>query len=378
LYIPMGSSCAAAEAFCALAVMWRWEMADRWQEFRVSNDARNDAQELRRRMAEDGYVFFRRLVNPDAMMSLRADIMRVLQNAGWLVPGADPLLGIADLSKRCTEGDSSYGPVYHQVYRLESFHRLPHDPDLVTTVEELMDARTIPVPGHKARIWFPRFLQHTTPTHQDFVHYQGSVHAITCWTPVGDCPIELGPLAVLPRSHTVNKILPHHFSLGAGGLIIQVEDHTQRYPQLETPWRSTNFDVGDVLFFPALTIHRALPNLTEDRLRVSLDNRYQKEGDTIAAHMLQPHLSDLSPITWEEVYKDWKSSEYKYYWRAMRHRVVPRYMRYIEGGFAEAVDRARSRDEHAILALRRTIQLNNSAADVQTARKVLQEIGVGE
>jgi ectoine hydroxylase-related dioxygenase (phytanoyl-CoA dioxygenase family) len=59
------------------------------------------------------------------------------------------------------------------------------------------------VPGHKVRIWFPKFTDHTTPTHQDFVHYQGSLDTLTCWAPVGDGPIELGPLAVLERSHKV-------------------------------------------------------------------------------------------------------------------------------------------------------------------------------
>jgi hypothetical protein len=33
--------------------------------------------------------------------------------------------------------------------------------------------------------------------------------------------------------------------------------------------------MGDALIFPSLTVHQALPNLTQDRLRVSLDNRYQ-------------------------------------------------------------------------------------------------------
>ena len=37
---------------------------------------------------------------------------------------------------------------------------------------------------------------------------------------------------------------------------------------------------------PALTIHQALPNYTEDKLRLSLDNRYMLVGDKVAEHML--------------------------------------------------------------------------------------------
>ena len=350
-------------------------MAAGLQEFRVSNDALLDAEELRRRMAEEGYLFFRRLVDPDVMLSLRREVMGILKNHGWLCAGTDPMDGIVDLSKRCTEGDVPYAAPYHDVYKLESFHRLPHCQEIVSTVERIMGTRTIPVPGHKARIWFPKFKEHTTPTHQDFVHYQGSLQAITCWTPVGDCPIDLGPLAVLPKSHTVKKVLPHHFSLGAGGLIIRVEDEVQKFPVLDVPWHSTSFAVGDVLFFPALTIHRALPNLTEDRLRVSLDNRYQREGDNIAAHMLTPHMSDMYPITWDEIYKDWKTDDLKYYWRRMKHREIAKFTGYSEKGFAEATELARHKDKHALLAMKRVVTLHPASEQAETARKVLEEVG---
>ena len=56
-----------------------------------------------------------------------------------------------------------------------------------------------------------------------------------------------------------------------------------------------------------------MPNRTEDRLRISLDNRYEGEGDEISQHMLEPHLADLTPLSWEEVYADWKSDDLKYY-----------------------------------------------------------------
>ncbi len=199
-------------------------MTEAWQEFRVSNDCIKDAGELKRRLDDDGYLFFRKLQNRDKLLALRLDMTRVLHAGGWLVPDADPMLGIADVSRRTTEGDLEYNPVYFQIQRLESFHSLPHERELLDVVERIMGKQAIPLPGKKARIWFPRFTEHTTPLHQDFVHYQGSVQTLTCWSPVGDCPIELGPLAVLPGSHKVKKVLPHHFSLGAGGLIIDLNE----------------------------------------------------------------------------------------------------------------------------------------------------------
>jgi len=180
------------------------------------------------------------------------------------------------------------------------------------------------------------------------VHYQGSTGTLTCWAPVGDCPIELGPLAVLPGSHKVRKVLPHHFSLGAGGLIIDLSQETPRHPELDKPWLSTNFEVGDTLFFPALTVHKALPNVTADRMRISLDNRYEAVGSRIAEHMLVPHMTDVSPLSWEEVYAGWKRDDLKYYWTRVEFKKIRRYWGYAQKGFAEALELARQQDKRGI------------------------------
>lgn len=331
-------------------------MVDKWYEFRNSNDAKDDSEELRRRMADEGYLFFRSLIEPSKVLELRADILGVIGDAGWLQSGTDPVVGIANVDRRCTEGDQEYSEPYGNVQRLESFHRVPHAPELMGMVEKIIDAPAIPVPGHKARIWFPRFTDHTTPMHQDFVHYQGSLDTLTCWAPVGDCPIELGPLAVLEGSHKVQKVLPHHFSLGAGGLVVDLEAERATYPQLSGRWLSTNFEAGDALFFPATTVHQALPNATENLMRISLDNRYQREGGRIAEHMLRPHLYDFHKLDWDEIYRDWKSDDLKYYWRHRQYREIKTNMIFKERGVAEAMELARAGDEHALLAMQRIVR----------------------
>ena len=49
-------------------------MNTRLNEFRVSNDAVDDAEELRRRMDEEGYIFIKKLQDPDKLLALRQDI----------------------------------------------------------------------------------------------------------------------------------------------------------------------------------------------------------------------------------------------------------------------------------------------------------------
>ena len=264
-------------------------------ELRHSNDAITDADELKNRLDEDGYLFFRRLLDSDRLWDLRGQMLSLMQKGGWLIAGTDPMDGIADPAARSTEGDPEYTDVYHDVYKLEAFHSIAHCREVLDVLERVRGCAMMPQPQKVARLWFPKFIEHTTPTHQDFVHFQGTYDNLTCWSPVGACPRELGGLAILRGSHRVNRVLQHHFSLGAGSLHVD----PGRYEELGDEWQTADYEVGDTLVFPALTIHKALPNFTEERLRVSLDNRYQRAGDPIAEHMLNPHLSSMSPLTWQ-------------------------------------------------------------------------------
>lgn len=336
-----------------------------------SNDIQHDADALNRRLDEDGYLFFRRLLNPEALIELRREMLTVMQKCGWLVKDTDPVDGIADVDARCTEGDIAYNDVYHKVYKLERFHTMAHSPELLEVLDRIQGAPMMPLPQKVARLWFPKFTQHTTPTHQDYVHFQGPYENLTCWSPIGDCPQALGGLAVLKGSHKVNRVLDHRFSLGAGSLNLNPNDH----PELDDlPWLTTDYDVGDTLIFPALTIHKALPNVTENRLRVSLDNRYQKIGAPTAEHMLTPHLSTVTPLEWDEVYDSWSNNAFQYYWKQHDNPVIPKVTSFMEDAFEEAIQLARAGDDRAKLHLERIALRDPESESGKTATDVLASL----
>lgn len=334
-----------------------------------SNDAIADEQELQRRLEHDGYLFFRKLLDPDRLMALRRSMLSVMQDHGWIQPGTDPLDGIAVQGVQCTEGDLEYSEVYHQVYRIQEFHEIAHCDRVISLLERIRGCRMMPQPQKVARLWFPNYTEHTTPTHQDFVHFQGSFENLTCWSPIGECPRELGGLAVLQGSHRVDRVLEHHFSLGAGSLQLDPLDHEE----LGTQWRTTDYGVGDTLVFPALTVHKALPNLTTDRLRVSLDNRYQRIGDPIAEHMLGPHLNSVRPITWEEIYAGWTNRKLQYYWQQYHLKVLPRITAYLDQGFEEALVLGQQGNPQAKLHLARTIRKDPESEQAVRAAQVLND-----
>ena len=342
-------------------------MMGQYQELRISNDIMEDAEALRERIDGEGYLFFKRLQRPEKLLKLRQQMLTVMQEGGWLIAGTDPLDGIADVSQQCTEGDVEYSDVYHQVYRLEAFHRSAHWPEVMEIMAKVVGKPVLPHPHKVARLWFPQYTAHTTPIHQDFVHFQGNFETYTCWAPIGDCPIELGGLAVLPGSHKIDKVMDHHFSLGAGSLCINTDE-------LADNWHTTDYEVGDTLIFPALTVHKALPNLTEDRLRVSLDNRYTATDSIVSDHMLEPHLNGFNQLKWDDVYQDWGSDEFKYYWENLGLTVVPRDFSYSNTGFQEALDLARIGDGRAKIHLSRIIKRDPTAEQAQLATAVLPDL----
>ena len=136
-------------------------MTETLNEFRVSNDAMEDPEELRRRMDEEGYVFFRKLQDPAQLRALRLEILQVCRDGGWLENGTDVADGVVNLSSRCTEGDAAYTDVYHEVYKLQSFHRSGHWPVVLDMMEKVIGGTVLPHPQKIIRMWFPRYSEHT-------------------------------------------------------------------------------------------------------------------------------------------------------------------------------------------------------------------------
>ncbi len=239
---------------------------------------------LRTQMDEYGYLFFRALLPAEVVLQVRRDVMEILYAAGWLDPRYDIMEGIAAPGiEPKVEGQREYAAVYRQILQSPRFHDFPTHPALMALARTLLDGEVMVHPRRIGRITFPGSVKNTTPAHQDYFYIRGSVETYSCWTPLGACPIELGGLAVLPGSHR-QGFLEHNVSHpgAVGGRGVAVDESS-------AVWHTDNFGIGDVLFFRSYTIHKALPNLTPDRLRLSTDNRYQVNIDEIDPSALRPH-----------------------------------------------------------------------------------------
>jgi ectoine hydroxylase-related dioxygenase (phytanoyl-CoA dioxygenase family) len=286
-----------------------WAFAD----MTASNDLLGDRDALRARMADDGYLYFRELLDRERVLSVRRDVSEILAARGWLADG-DRLDDAKAIGVPVREGDEEFFLAYDEVQKLESFHSIAHDEPLLTAVREALGETAFPHPLKVARLIFPSEPQVSTPPHQDFLNNQGTPTLTAAWIPLGDCPMQQGTLAVLRGSHRFG-VLPLGFSLGPGNRQAVVPNEMRD----RLTWVTNDFSAGDVLLFGALTVHASLHNAT-DGMRLSVDFRYQCEGEQASDLVLEPHFQRL---TWDDIYAGWESDELKYYWRDLDFEVVP-------------------------------------------------------
>lgn len=274
------------------------------QAFTDSSDALGDDLALRTRFEREGYLYLRGIVDREKLADLRREIVAICVQHGWIDDGPDPLRA-RTCHRPVVEGEADYFGVYDQIQHLESFHALAHDPAILATMRALLGPSAFPHPLSICRLVFPANTEWTTPPHQDFPNNQGTTELYASWLPLGDCPQALGPLAILRGSHKLG-LLPLKFALGAGHRQCAMDARHARLP-----WVSGDMAAGDMLIFHSLTVHRALPNLT-DCMRLSVDYRFQREGEPLTAQSLQPHFQRLA---WEAIYREWRDPSLKYYWR---------------------------------------------------------------
>jgi ectoine hydroxylase-related dioxygenase (phytanoyl-CoA dioxygenase family) len=295
----------------AVDVEHGWESSLQMLDFTDSSSLIGHADELRARFEEDGYLLLRGVVATEPLLEARRAITDVLERHGWLQPGTDPMDAIPQVEPR-VEGEPLFFEVYDDVQRLEAFHAVPHDPTVQRCLTPLLGEDCFPHPLGIARISFPDSDEWTTPPHQDFPNNQGTTELIACWLPLSDCPVTLGPLSILRGSHRLG-LLPLEPALGPG---LRQAKLDERAAALD--WVGGDLHVGDALVFHSLTVHRALPNQS-DRLRLSVDYRFQAEGAALTEGCLQPHFGRLD---WDEIYAGWKREDLKYYWRSRRYEVA--------------------------------------------------------
>ena len=229
---------------------------------------------LRERASRDGFLFFRALLPDVFVLPLRQCVLEYASHVGWLDPTAAVDEARAAPGQRIGNFQDSHwvGLQVHVQARPEMW--AVGDAVAIHRVLQLVDNRSSYLclsTANTCRVFSPHPDMATQP-HQDAHYVRMIADFWTAWIPLGDCPRELGPLALLAGSHLSG--LQEHSGAGVASGGATVRD--------DAVWSTTDFRCGDVIVFRSLTVHRSLPNRSGDRLRLSADFRYGFWDETAA------------------------------------------------------------------------------------------------
>jgi hypothetical protein len=254
---------------------------------RASIDVVEDAEALRERMAEDGYLYLPGFFDREQVLATRRATLAKLAAAGHLAPGADPMLGVArpgTTVKFAPELAHDNPPLMDLLYagRLMDLYRRFFDEDVLHYTYTWVRAVS---PG-----------KGTAPHGDSVFMNRGTSRVMTAWVPLGDVSWELGGLIVLERSHRLDEMIrTYHqqdvdrfceneadaalYASGEkwwNGSITDDPEALRRRFGLR--WLAGEFRAGDLLTFGLSTNHGSLDNRS-DRIRLSSDSRYQPASE---------------------------------------------------------------------------------------------------
>ena len=224
-----------------------------------------DPAGLGRRLARDGYLFFRGLLPAGPVAEAGAAVLAALRTGGWVDPCHASSAGRQTPRARDVRAD----PAYREAVTSLAFQRLPYLPELRAVVRGVLGAAAFSYPVKVLRAVYPD----TPPSiaRGRYVHQDFAVNAVpdmlTAWIPLIEVPVRLGGLAVEPGSHLGPPVLPRPVELDRPG------------------WATADFRIGDVVVFHCLTAHAALPN-HGGRVRLSQDCRWQSTDQLAPAELI--------------------------------------------------------------------------------------------
>ncbi len=264
--------------------------ADKLGYLREANSLLGNALLLQERMAEDGYLFLRGLLDPDQVLEARRATLEQLAAHGQLDPNA-PLM----------DGVPKAGTSLFFEPELAQRNNAPLQQLLYDEGGEVMRFFVDFLGGavkHFDFTWLRCISPgRGTPSHCDVVFMgRGTRNLYTAWVPLGKVDFASGGLMVLEGSHK-NALLEQEyrerdvdsycesdpldearFANGYNGWLS--ESPTALRTRLGGRWLVSEYEPGDVVIFSVDLAHGGMDNRS-NRLRLSSDSRYQLASDPV-------------------------------------------------------------------------------------------------
>ena len=246
---------------------------------RDSGGIAGDAEALRERLASDGYLWVRGLLDREEVLTARRAILGYMDEHEGLEPGARPLDGVMGRYGKPVKLENR-----REVTESEPVRRVLESPRLFELTERILGE-----PTQTFRYKWLRAVgnEEATGCHMDHVYMgRGSPRVLTCWVPLGDLPMEQGTLAVCEGSSSERSFEELRETYGRGDVdrdggngwyTLHPREVSERFGGR---WRTSPVSAGDVIVFGMHMMHASTTNTT-DRWRVSCDVRFQPAADPV-------------------------------------------------------------------------------------------------
>jgi hypothetical protein len=223
-----------------------------------------DSPRLGAMLQEDGYLYFRGVIDPALIAHARGLMIEALVEQGLLPAAAAEKHAEGEIFTEWTHHRiPGVGLPGKQVQTAFQNRRIWEDfveiPSVRRVFEQIAGGPVNFLPLSEYRSAPPGW---TTPMHQDgYANY--GYELCTAWFPLMPIDEELGGLAVLGRSpeRPYPPLTPN----------AQIRGTLAAEPN----WRRANYLPGDMVVFAGATMHCGMANRTADRLRLSMELRFQ-------------------------------------------------------------------------------------------------------
>ena len=232
--------------------------------FRVANDLAANPERLKSLLVEEGYLFFRGVLDGVQILDVKRDLVRLLQEQGLVTPGSsEPIWTGAGMDRIDDVA----------LYSLSSYQELSEG-SAKMLAEKVFGEAAFMFKNPNIRYTLPEHSMYVTPAHQDLFFIRGTTSFCTLWIPLMDIDESMGGLALAAGSHK-RGLRDHIEQPGVYSYVFKGRPQKGvALAEIDEPWLSSDYHPGDVLLFHNLTLHRGLPNRS-DRIRLSIDTRAQ-------------------------------------------------------------------------------------------------------
>ena len=259
-------------------------------------------QALRERMAADGFVYLKNVLDKALVAAARQEVFENLVAVGEVAEPASA--GIATGTSRRDELIADRGKFWQSVCEGPRLRALSHGEALHGIMASLLG-----VPARPQDYMFLRAgaVGRATGLHFDYPFFTRAHDQVyTVWLPIGDVPVCDGPLIMVEGSHhfrdLIDPMIGFDVARDTTRKATLAQDALTLARERGTRLMTRNFEAGDVVIFGMYILHGSLENHSPlQRVRLSCDVRWQPADLPLDERYFGAHPSGTTGVGYAEL-----------------------------------------------------------------------------